>query len=99
MALSSSPSPERPLDRHSVARRWCVPSRFAWAFSLTLVLAVRVWGQSTDQPPNVEHKRDGSAPSAKPTQQSSWKHTPNDEQPYVPLSLKHKAYLFGWRSI
>ena len=49
--------------------------------------------------PSVDRTRDGSAPSAKPTQQSSWKHTPNDDQPYVPLSLKHKAYLFGWRSI
>ncbi len=88
-----------PFHGHSVARRWHVPSRFAGALILTLVLAVRGWGQPTDQPPGVDQTRGGSAPSGKPTQESRWKRTPNDDQPYVPLSLKQKAYLFGWRSI
>ena len=45
-----------PLHGHSVARRWYVPSRFAGALILSLVLAVRGWGQSTD--PRVSTKRE-----------------------------------------
>jgi hypothetical protein len=64
-----------------------------------LAFAVGGWGQAADAPPTADPARDRSAPAIKPTQQSSWKHTPSDDEPYIPLSLRHKAYLFGWRSI
>jgi hypothetical protein len=62
------------------------------------VLAASARGQAPD--PQLAQALDRSAvPSVAPKRQTSWKQTPNDDEPYVPLSLKHKAYLFGWRSI
>src|SRR5262245_9296320 len=83
---------------HCVARHWYAVV-ICRALSLTLVLAVSGLGQANDHPPGVGQTRVSSWPSRKPTQQSSWRHSPNDDEPYEPLSLKHKAYLFGWRSI
>jgi hypothetical protein len=76
--------------------------RLTAACSLTFLLATCGWAQAVDnQDANSagEHSRDRSVPALPPPPLGDWRRSPFVEQPYVPLGLKHKAYLFGYRNV
>lgn len=79
--------------------------RSGGGFSLTLALAACGWAQSVEEQRAAVQDRTAdrvvapAGPSLDPRPQGDWKKSPLEDGPYVPLMLKEKAYLFGWRSI
>jgi hypothetical protein len=77
-------------------------SRATAGFSLLLALSASGWTQTADgKPPSHDTAERSAAPAGNldPRPQGGWKQSPLDDGPYVPLTFKEKAYLFGWRSI
>jgi hypothetical protein len=62
---------------------------------VALLLAVCASAQTTDSEA-LPQARDRAAV---PPPEANWKKSPVVEAPYVPLSLKDKTYLFGWRTL
>lgn len=62
---------------------------------LGLALTTCGWSQSADR----TQPATATSPVLSPRPQGGWKQSPLDDKPYVPLELKEKVYLFGWRTI
>ena len=60
-----------------------------------MALAGSAWAQT-----EADRAIPPAAPAPAPVPvRSGWRTSPNDGEPYAPLTVKEKAYLFGWRSI
>ncbi len=71
--------------------------RVAGAINLALWVTSPVWAQITPEPADATS---GAAAPATPNHRpDSWKYSPTANEPYVPLSLKNKSFLFAYRSI
>jgi hypothetical protein len=76
---------------------WFVLLRRAGGLGLALWLTFPGWAQTAPEPPDATSSPAAHAlPKHRP---DSWKYSPIESEPYVPLSLKNKAFLFGYRAI
>lgn len=62
------------------------------------MLATCAWAQAP-QSQSTSDRTASPSNAATPSSQGDWKVSPFERAPYVPLGLKKKAYLFGYRTI